>query len=448
MKRLVWYCLSISAIVAGCSKPDGIPPVVIKPPQSTIQAVGGANQSDTVGAKLLDSIIVKINEPGSHLNKYLVKIFQKTLCNDDSVSQRVVLNGQTISYQWKLGGTPGVQTLKFQVLDSTQKVVDSLNITATVKPPKSGWHPSACVIAKNLFVHTFAKTSTGRLLTGFMGDFYPLYSDDNGISWHQMKSFYFGYYPWVEKIVVSPTDELYIASELNGIYYSADGGKTWENRSNGIQPLSPFSDLALTPLGQLIFLSSDGGVYISANKGVNWSVIKPRDNNPNSLYARKFMAQTPNGDMYFTNTENISPKILKLDHATFELAPIDNQPPVAANAFFIDKDGNWYIGGRNPANGAADLYQSTDEGLTWNKIFSHASEGSGLTTIANISLQSDGNYYFEVFDLNGYCFKTADFKTIENIPLKVPVYSGQYILAANNYFLINSFPISIWYDVP
>jgi len=135
----------------------------------TIQAIGGANQKDTIGHTLLDSVIVKINEPGTHLSKLLVKIFQSTLCNGDSVITRQISNGGSVSVKWTLSNNPGVQILKFNVLDTSKTVIDSLNITATAIPPSPGWHIASCFVPRNLGINNFAKTSTGRILTGVSG---------------------------------------------------------------------------------------------------------------------------------------------------------------------------------------------------------------------------------------------------------------------------------------
>ena len=445
VKYTLYFILFLG--LTGCLKKPGVSPGVTQPPPSTIQAIGGANQTDTIGARLLDSVVVKINESGSKLNKYLVKIFQKTLCDGDSTSQQWILNGHTISYKWTLGDAPGVQVLKFQVLDSAQKIVDSINVTATVKPPAPGWHPSGCMVKKTWFLTTFGKTSTGRIYTGFAGCINPYYSDDNGMTWHILSSFFFGYHPLVDKIQISPQDEIYIGSELNGVFYSADDGKTWQNRVSGLPPLTPISDLALTPGGQLFFTGANRLICTSTDKGMSWKTVQPADQF--FLGSLKYSAQDSNGNIYFCETDaTLLPVMKVLDHATNAITLLKNLPLPHSSAFYIDQNNNWYSGGYNSTANEAELYQSADGGNTWKKIFSRANDGASSIHVDFMSLQSDGSYYFELLGANIYIYKTTDFMNFQNITASVPGYSGEYILAANGNFIMSSFPISIWYKVP
>jgi hypothetical protein len=449
LKKVLYLTLALGFGLSGCTKKlDSNSPGVTPPPGSTIQATGGTNQTDTLGGALLDSIVVKINEPGSKLNKYLVKIFQQTLCNGDSTSQQWIINGHTVSYKWTLGDAPGIQTLKFQVLDSAQKIVDSINVTATAKPPTPGWHPSGCLVKKTWFLSTFGKTSTGRIYTGFDGCILPYYSDDNGVTWHTLPSFHFGYYPDVEKIQISPTDEIYIGSELNGVFYSADNGKTWENRVGGLPPLTPISDLALTPGGQLFFTGTNRVICISKDKGESWTTVQSADDT--FLGSLKYSAQDGNGNIYFceTNDATYLPVIKVLDHATNAITLLSNLPLAYPSAFYIDQNNNWYAGGFNNTANETELYQSADGGKTWKKVFTMPNDGSSYMIVDFMSRQSDGSYYFEVLGQKIYIYKTPDFVNFQNIQTAVPGYSGVYIVAANGNFIMNSFPISIWYNVP
>jgi len=449
VKNALYFVLVLGLGLTGCvKKPEAVSPGVTPPPASTIQAIGGANQTDSVGGRLLDSVIVKINEPGSKLNKYLVKIFQQTLCDGDSTSQQWVVNGHTVSYKWTLGDTPGIQVLKFQVLDSAQKIVDSIKVTATAAPPAPGWHPAGCLVKKTWFLTTFGKLSTGRIYTGFDGCINPYYSDDNGITWHTLSNFYFGYYPNVEKIQVSPKDEIYIGSELNGVFYSADNGKTWDNRVLGWPLLTPISDLALTPGGQLFFTGANRLITISNDKGMSWKTVQQADDT--FLGSLKYQAQDSNGNIYFCeiNDGNYLPVIKVLDPATNAITLLGNLPLPYPSAFYIDQKNNWYAGGFNSAANEAELYQSADGGQTWKKVFSQANDGASSIYVDFMSRQSDGSYYFELLGANIYIYKTPDFVTFQNIKASVPGYSGEYILAANGNFIMNSFPISIWYDAP
>src|SRR5476651_1162723 len=156
MVKNVFLLIGFLCVLTGCIKSVNNPtanPVVqakVTAPTITIQATGGTGQIDSAGKVLADSIVIKINEPGSGLNKLVVRILQNTLCNDDSTSERSILNNSKIAVKWKLSNKIGTQTLKFTVLDSTSKIIDSINVTATVLPPSPGWHKASCIVPTNV----------------------------------------------------------------------------------------------------------------------------------------------------------------------------------------------------------------------------------------------------------------------------------------------------------
>jgi hypothetical protein len=452
MNKLISCTLGAIFLLYSCVKNTPVPPSSISnnntppPVAPTIQAMGGTNQTDTIGKVLLDSVVVKINEPGSALNKFFVQIFQTTLCNGDSVIEKSVTNGSKVSIKWTLNSKPGVQTLNFKILNSQRNLVDSIKVTATALPPTKGWHSSSCIVKNNMYVTAFAKLSTGRILTGFMGDFYPYYSDDNGISWHPIKSFYFGYYPWVEKIAISPTDEIFIGSEMNGVYYSSDKGVTWQARSYGLPTLIPIADLAYTSAGKLIFTGKGGGIYISNDKGLTWQTIVADNSSIN--FGHGYMATQTNGDIYLTESNNYGTIIVKIDHTTLKVTPVTGLPAITINAFYLDRNNYMYLAGTNKTSSIPEFYRSVDNGISWSKTLALPLTGGNYPpVIGEISAQSDGNYYFVAFGAGNF-YKTADFTTAQALPVTIPIYAGKYILAPNNYFLINSYPASICYYVP
>jgi hypothetical protein len=446
MNKLLFFVLICSALLIGCKKGSSVTPIILPGElQSTIQATGGVNQTDTIGRTLVNNIVIKINEPGSALNKFFVQIFQTTLCNGDSVVERTVSNLSSVSYTWKLSSKVGIQTLKFKILNDARNIVDSINVTATGIPPAHGWHTSSCLVQKSLTVAAFAKLKNGRLLAGFSGAFNPCYSDDNGITWHQIKSFYMGYYPWAQQIVVLPTDEIFIASAADGIYYSADGGTSWSSRSRGL-PFSAFSmDLYYTSTGSFVYTTHGGGIFTSDDKGLTWSTISTYSSNSSLQY--RYLGALSNGDVYFTRSDNFTQIIVKLDHVTKTLISLTNPIPFPPQYFttpFMDKDSyTIYWPGYNPSTANDEIYQSTDLGVTWTKVFSNKSYNGGFFTgIGNFTKQSDGNCYFQEFGW-GY-YKTADFKSFQNISSSpvAPNYEhtypgGTYILASNNNYVLN-----------
>ncbi|QHS54583.1 hypothetical protein GWR56_03110 [Mucilaginibacter sp. 14171R-50] len=417
----------------GTGKPDSTET------KSTIVAVGGAAQTDTVGNELINAVVLKINEPGSKLNKFFVKIFQETLCNGDSVAERTITNGDQISYKWRLNSKPGVQTLNFKIFDSNNNAIDSLKITATAISPAPGWHVASCTVPDNLYVNTFAIQSTGRLLVGYPGTWRPQYSDDNGVSWH---SFKYSDIAYTNKIITGPNDEIYIAANNNSVYYSENGNK-WEELTLGGYKYETCRDIALLPNGKLLYTSIGGGIFIRDKKNDPFVEIHASDKYKSMDFY--YQASLANGDIYFRQISNFVPRLVKLDHNTLKVEDVTNLPVTYTNTFYVDDKGNWYVGGYNKVSASAELYRSDNNGITWNKLFSYAYSASFYdTSIFNFSKQVDGNYYFEI---DAEYFKTADLKNFQKINMKVNSYSGQYVVAPNGNLVLSTFPRAISYLV-
>lgn len=162
--KFYFYILILVLLVSSCAKKNDSPALTTSN-KVTIQATGGTNQTDSIGKTLVNDIVVSINEPGTGLNNLLVQIFQNTLCNGDSVTERTVTNGSAISFKWKLSSKPGIQTLKFKILNSSRNIIDSINVTATALPPSHGWHVSSCLVP-HLTINELVKLSSGRLIGG------------------------------------------------------------------------------------------------------------------------------------------------------------------------------------------------------------------------------------------------------------------------------------------
>ncbi len=69
--------------------------------------------------------------------------------------------------------------------------------------------------------------------------------------------------------VVSPDDpnELY-AANVNPVYYSKDGGKTWLSKPYGMH--DDIHHLQFAPGGKVMWATNDGGIYKSTNRGQTW----------------------------------------------------------------------------------------------------------------------------------------------------------------------------------
>jgi photosystem II stability/assembly factor-like uncharacterized protein len=88
-----------------------------------------------------------------------------------------------------------------------------------------------------------------------------LLSEDGGFSW---------------KIVINKcsnnmiinNDEFYISSQYNGVYYSSNKGKSWEQRNNGIE--NAFISKVSLIHDSILVATGYPGCYISTDKGKSW----------------------------------------------------------------------------------------------------------------------------------------------------------------------------------
>src|SRR5581483_6669853 len=185
-KNLIILSAISCLLYFGCSKDKQPAPQTGQSSKVKIELVSGGNQTDTIGKLLANPIVVKVTSNGVAQSGYKVE-FAGSGCNaDDPVSSSASADG-TIKYYWFLAGDVGSQSLKAIVLDSQNEKIDSITVQSTGLSPGAGWHNAACSLPANLSPSAFCKLSTGRILAAFKSGL--RYSDDNGTSWHALKSF-------------------------------------------------------------------------------------------------------------------------------------------------------------------------------------------------------------------------------------------------------------------
>jgi photosystem II stability/assembly factor-like uncharacterized protein len=76
-------------------------------------------------------------------------------------------------------------------------------------------------------------------------------------------------------LAVDPADSnrLFIGSRGGGVYFSADGCKSWKSTNNGLENL--YVNTLAVDLNQpgTIYAGTDGGAYVSFNYGIHWGQI-------------------------------------------------------------------------------------------------------------------------------------------------------------------------------
>lgn len=436
MKKLIPVLLILIICWGGCKKDSKQNPgngnSGIK-----IEVVKGDSQRDTIGNLLKDTVMIKVTDNGAVVKNYIAQ-FVRSGCTDVNLTEAKTSSSGYAKFGWYLSGDVGTQSLKIVILDNNRNKKDSITVKATAIAATHGWHRSGCV--QNFPVNSLSKLSTGRLFASINGTGYPYYSDNNAASWQPLKTFPSSYS--ISKIISSSSNELFLAAQNSGIFYSSDAGKTWTNRVNGINDLTGFSDIAYTKKGRLIFCTGNN-VYLSTDKGANWtdvgfSLPSGQSYNP---------CEQLNGDLYIIGSD------AELYKSTNQGTTWVNQGSSKGNfllatveSLYIDDAGIMYVG--IPHNGPGtngELYKSADKGATWTNVFSAGPAQGSFSNITQIN-EINGIYYFSFAGRGVY--SSTDFNTFSNITSRFASFGLlSYTVAGNSAFVIGSPGFGAFYYV-
>ena len=81
---------------------------------------------------------------------------------------------------------------------------------------------------------------------------------------------------WIESLAFDPrdTDVLYAGCDVGGFYFSADAGRTWEVRNEGLHDYF-IESIAVSPADHnVILLGTESGIHRTANLGALWSSLQ------------------------------------------------------------------------------------------------------------------------------------------------------------------------------
>ncbi|HVV56254.1 MAG TPA: sialidase family protein [Mucilaginibacter sp.] len=399
-----------------------------------IQIVKGNNQKDTIGNLLKDSIVVKVTSDGMPAGNYIVQ-FKRSGCEDVTITEATTgANGQA-SFGWYLSGQTGGQLLDIVLLDAGRNEKDSVSAMATGIEAAHGWHRSGCV--QNFPVNTVSELNTGRLLCALNGNNYPYYSDDNAASWHPLTSFSSSHF--ITKIITDSQNDIFLATQNDGLYYSSDNGQSWSNRTSGITDPTNFSDMAYTRSGRLIFCSNSG-VYISSDKGQNWE----EDDFGLPFGQSSYPCEDSNGILYIIGSDY---SLYKSTNGGGKWNIMNNILLSNVESVFVDTNDDIYIGIPHNGPGVDGLiFRSSDGGNTWTQLFSQTTGNSSYPNITQISKM--GSMYYFSFAGSGV-FQTSDFSSYSNITTRFASYGLlSYTLAKNSSLVIGSPGYGIFYYVP
>ncbi len=238
-------------------------------------------------------------------------------------------------------------------------------------------------------------------------------------------------------ICSSPANELFAFVYNLPTFYSNDGGQTWTHLS-----IPPFSQAVVTnaiytPGGKLL-VATQAGIYVSADKGNTWTSTAGSQLTPpvDPIAGDSFFncpAVDNGGNLYVV--AQTSQTIYKSTDNGTSWQPLAKTGGEADFALYIDNTNNRFYKGRSDANGG--IYISKDNGATYAQLTNSAN-----SFLDAITLQTDGNYYFENYasaisttSLYQFTGTSGVTKLLYNLPpLGTRSYpqAPPYIVASNN----------------
>jgi len=433
MNKTLSFLLVIPSLFFGCSKSNNnsVTPIVNHKPVVKIQLVSGGEQTDTIGNPLINPVIVKVTADGVATSGYSVQ-FRGSGCNVDNIVSTLTQPDGTAGSTWSLSGDVGQQSMKIYVLDSNNQKIDSVTATATGLPSGSGWHSGGCSLQQGNSPTTLCKLSTGRIFTCYgYAKTYLRYSDDNGVNWNAVKSL--GNSHEIAYVISTPADEVFAFTTNNeGTFYSNDGGQSWSNV--GTPPFDPrfISGTDVTSDGKILVTTLTlPPLYISSDKGKTWTTISNNAFTPVNNVSPHFYWPTEDndGNLYVIEAQNGNLFKSADGGANWNLVPEGGTThPGTDIAFYVDQN-NWFYKGVTSLG--SGIYLSKDKGLSYTMLI----QGDPTVEFGNMSVQSDGNFYYE--DIGRGLYKYNPNSKISELLFGFSSTGIQaYIVAKNNNLII------------
>lgn len=199
------------------------------------------------------------------------------------------------------------------------------------------------------YVECLAITNEGVMFMGAASQVWT--SVDYGDTWEPLHIFP----TTVLSITLDALDNIFVCVNSYGIYYSGNGGETWDELNDGLTDLRVYT-IAIHPDGAMLAGTRSDGVFRSLDGGENWS--------PTSLTAidNRAIVINDHGDVFATAYWLGVHK--SIDHGETWIPPTTGMQKVMSLS--IGPGGTLYAGTIENA-----VYYSPDEGDTW----IHSTEG-------------------------------------------------------------------------
>ncbi|WP_460680018.1 VPS10 domain-containing protein [Mucilaginibacter koreensis] len=356
--------------------------------------------------------------------------FQASGCDENSFTQKTTGSDGQAEFTWQLNGLTGKQVAKIVALDDKKQRLDSINASATGIKTTRGYVRSACV--PDAPTNTLCRLPNGRLLATFYDDASLYYSDDIGISWHKMASTLS--FLRTDPIVSTPTGDLFITTPL-GLYFSKDGGKSWDNRNPASVPSTSIKVIYYnyTRSGKLIaVINTDDNkstAWVSSDKGVSWIKFSA----PITSLNYDYIDELSNGD-FLLLTDNS--QLYGLNSTGNQWRTVFSNPLRRFSGFVVANDGTMYasIQSQNTAN-LNDFVKSVDNGLNFTTI------SSNRYSAMKFSILTDGTICF-IRDFDGIYKFIAPNTFIKLSPADIKSVASLYLYTGSNLLFNYSDPNS------
>jgi len=439
---LLMACILLVFLTTACKKEKGTESAIAG---WKMELQSGGGQTDTVGNFLKDPVRFKvIHYRGARWFRYdTYDCDNNVVLASEEYDPDGTSDSVSYSFFWQLNGIVGTQYLKVIILDSLKQALDSITVTATaLKASEKGWHRSGCSPPRWAYSQAFAQLPSGRMLTANTGTGVFLssslyFSDDEGITWFALNTLPANLA--IQNIFTTPANEVFLGTYSKGVFYSKDGGLTWENRTGGLPTKFFDGNISYTKSGKL-FYSYMSTAYLSSDKGLTWHGIADTYSysafsNAVSLTDGTLFAKFDGVPCSSTDGGDHWTRLWTLNAATI------------ITAVFVDDNDNMYVGCTNGPSGDG-LYVSKDRGQTWNYIYSTKSYNATEKGVYQIT-KSNGGYYFYASNQH-QLIRTTDFVTFINVspPPYISYRSENFFVTKDDHLILSFEQEGFQYFIP
>lgn len=429
-KYLLTGLVCFIVVFTGCQKEE--PRDIITDSDINIEILSGNNQSDTLGSELTHPVVLKVTKNNVPLANTMVKARVKHCVPYPShyIYNYLTDDNGLLSYNWRLNGKIGDQTIDFIVLDSTLILsLDSVTAHAQGNYYDNAWQVSDCLPPE--FVTDICQSGTGRLFCVMNESKGIFFSENNGISWQKLNAAAVNDKQILQ--VVAQGNEIFATSRYDGFYYSPDNGTTWENRSTGIVNTQDSRKLAITRSGKL-FQAYYEQVYMSADRGLHWLPLTDLDHGD----MLGSVAETSTGTLYIASTGK---KLYKSVNAGADWVKLNAATSGGVASIFADDNDDLYYSTIATYVRRADIYKSTDGANTWQLKLSTHTVATGA--INGKEFYKVNNFYYLMIGDYGI-IKTADFTSYTTI---TSMSALEYLVTRTNGVFLNGPYMYMWYNM-